>query len=47
MRHVRVIRRRFQDDMAVWECRVCGASITQTVDAAKLTRQSPGSVHVN
>jgi RNase P subunit RPR2 len=47
MRRVRMIRRRFQDDMAVWECRMCGASIAQTVNAAKLSHQLPGSVHVN
>jgi ribosomal protein L37AE/L43A len=47
MRRVRMIRRSFQDDMNVWECRMCGASIAQTVDAAKLARVHPGSVHFN
>ena len=39
MMRVRVISRSFQDDMEVWECRSCGASIAQTVDAAKLAWQ--------
>jgi ribosomal protein L37AE/L43A len=47
MQRVRMIRRSFQDDMEVWECRICGASIAQTVDAAKLARQHPGPAHFN
>jgi ribosomal protein L37AE/L43A len=47
MKRVRMIWRSFQDDMEVWECRTCGASIAQTVDAAKLAWQQPGSVHFN
>ena len=47
MQRLRTICRSFQDDMDVWECRMCGASIAQTVDAAKLARQLPGSVHFN
>jgi hypothetical protein len=47
MKRVRTICRSFQDDMEVWECRMCGASVAQTVNAAKLTHQPPGSVHFN
>jgi hypothetical protein len=47
MKRVRKISRSFQDDMDVWECRKCGASIAQTVNVAKLARQLPGSVHYN
>jgi predicted nucleic acid-binding Zn ribbon protein len=47
MTRVRTICRSFQDDMDVWECRMCGASIAQTVNAAKLAHQLPGSVHFN
>jgi predicted nucleic acid-binding Zn ribbon protein len=47
MKRVRTICRSFQDDMDVWECRVCGASVAQTVNAAKLAQQLPGSVHYN
>jgi ribosomal protein L37AE/L43A len=47
MKRVRTICRSFQDDMEVWECRVCGASVAQTVNAAKLAQQLPGSVHFN
>jgi hypothetical protein len=47
MQRVRMIRRSFQDDMEVWECRICGASIAQTVDAAKLAQQHPGPAHFN
>ncbi len=47
MKRVRTICRSFQDDMDVWECRMCGASIAQTVNVAKLTQQLPGSVHYN
>jgi predicted nucleic acid-binding Zn ribbon protein len=47
MKRVRTICRSFQDDMEVWECRMCGASVAQTVNAAKLAHQLPGSVHFN
>ena len=47
MARVRMIWRSFQDDMEVFECRVCGASIVQTVNAAKLAQQLPGSAHFN
>jgi hypothetical protein len=47
MARVRMIWRSFQDDMEVFECRVCGASIAQTVNAAKLAQQLPGSAHLN
>jgi hypothetical protein len=47
MRRIRMICRSYQDDMEVWECRTCGASMTQTVNAARLAQQLPGSVHVN
>lgn len=47
MKRVSTICRSFQDDMEVWECRMCGASIAQTVNVAKLARQLPGSVHYN
>jgi predicted nucleic acid-binding Zn ribbon protein len=47
MKRIRTICRSFQDDMEVWECRMCGASVAQTVNAAKLTHQQPGSVHFN
>jgi predicted nucleic acid-binding Zn ribbon protein len=47
MKRVRMICRSFQDDMEVWECRMCGASVAQTVNAAKLAHQLPGSVHFN
>jgi hypothetical protein len=47
MKRVRTICRSFQDDMDVWECHMCGASVAQTQNAAKLARQLPGSVHYN
>jgi hypothetical protein len=47
MQRVRMIRRSFQDDMEVWDCGLCGAAITQTVNAAKLARAHPRSVHFN
>jgi hypothetical protein len=47
MARIRMIRRSFQDNMEVFECRVCGASIAQTVNAAKLAQQLPGSAHYN
>jgi predicted nucleic acid-binding Zn ribbon protein len=47
MKRVRTICRSFQDDMEVWECSMCGASIAQTVNVAKLARQLPGSAHYN
>jgi ribosomal protein L37AE/L43A len=47
MKRVRTICRSFQDDMEVWECRKCGASIAQTVNAGKLAQQLPGSGHFN
>jgi hypothetical protein len=47
MVRVRMIRRTFQDDMEVWECRECGTSIAQTVNVAKLARHQPGSIHVH
>jgi len=47
MKRTRTICRSFQDNMDVWECRMCGASIAQTVNVAKLAQQLPGSVHVN
>ena len=47
MERLRTIARSFQDDMNVWECRTCGASMTQTVNAAKLSQQLPGSIHFN
>ena len=47
MKRVRMIWRAFQDDMEVWECRDCGASIAQTVNVAKLARILPGSIHFN
>ena len=47
MERLRTIARSFQDDMDVWECRTCGASMTQTVNAAKLVPQLPGSLHLN
>jgi ribosomal protein L37AE/L43A len=47
MQRIRTICRSFQDDMDVWECRMCGASVAQTVNAAKLAQQLPGSVHFN
>ena len=47
MQRVRTICRSFQDDMDVWECRMCGASVAQTVNAAKLAEQLPGSVNYN
>jgi hypothetical protein len=47
MNRVRTICRGFQDDMEAWECRMCGASIAQTVNMAKLAQQLPGSVHFN
>ncbi len=47
MTRVRTIWRSYQDDMEEWECRICGTSIAQTVNAAKLARQLPGSVHLN
>jgi ribosomal protein L37AE/L43A len=47
MKRVRTICRSFQDDMDVWECCMCGASVAQTVNAAKLAQQLPGSVHYN
>jgi hypothetical protein len=42
-----MIRRSFPDDMDVWECRMCGASIAPTMNAAKLAQQLPGSFHFN
>jgi hypothetical protein len=33
--------------MEMWECRMGGASIAQTVNVAKLAQQLPGSVHFN
>jgi Zn ribbon nucleic-acid-binding protein len=47
MKRVRMIWRSYQDDMEEWECRTCGASVAQTVNAAKLAQQLPGSVHFN
>jgi len=47
MKRVSTISRSFQDDMEVWECRMCGASIAQTVNVAKLAQQLPGSLHYN
>ena len=47
MQRLHTIARSFQDDMDVWECRTCGASMTQTVNAAKLVQQQPGSIHFN
>jgi hypothetical protein len=44
MQRVRMIRRSFQDDLEVWQC-MCGASIAQTVNVAKLAQQVPGSVY--
>ncbi len=44
---VRVIRRTFQDDLEVWECRSCGASVTQIVNLAKLGRQTGASTYLN
>jgi hypothetical protein len=45
MARIRTIPRAFQDDLTVWECRRCGASVTQTVNVTKLSRQLPGSSH--
>ena len=47
MQRVRTICRSFQDDMDVWECRVCGASVAQTQNAAKLAQQLPGPFDSN
>jgi len=47
MQRVRTICRSFQDDMDVWECGTCGASIAQTQTAAKPAQQLPGSFHYN
>lgn len=47
MSRVRMIRRAFQDDMEVWECRECGASIAQIVNAARLARQAAPSMRLN
>jgi ribosomal protein L37AE/L43A len=47
MSRVRMIRRAFQDDMEVWECRECGASIAQIVNAARLARQAAPSLRLN
>jgi ribosomal protein L37AE/L43A len=47
MSRVRMIRRAFQDDMDVWECRECGASIAQIVNAARLSRQLAPSMLLN
>ncbi len=44
---VRVIPRTFQDDLEVWECSSCGASVTQIVNLAKLARQTVASTHLN
>ena len=47
MSRVRMIWRAFQDDMEVWECRECGASIAQTVNTARLARQTAPSPRLN
>jgi ribosomal protein L37AE/L43A len=46
-RRVRTIARTFQDDLEVWECLSCGASVTQTANLAKLVQEARGSVHLN
>jgi ribosomal protein L37AE/L43A len=47
MQRVRTICRSFHDDMDVWECRMCGASVAQTQNAAKPAQSLPGSLHYN
>jgi ribosomal protein L37AE/L43A len=47
MLRVRMIRRAFQDDMEVWECRECGASVAQIVNAARLARHVTPSLLLN
>jgi ribosomal protein L37AE/L43A len=47
MARVRMIRRAFQDDMEVWECRECGASVAQIVDTARLARRVAPSQLLN
>jgi hypothetical protein len=47
MVRMRTVWRTFQDDMDVWECRDCGVSLSQTVNAEKLADRPPGSMRSN
>jgi Zn ribbon nucleic-acid-binding protein len=47
MSRVRMIWRAFQDDMEVWECGECGASVAQIVDTARLARRVAPAMLLN
>jgi len=47
MAPVRTIWRAFQDDLEVFDCRSCGASVAQTAKAAQMLLRCPESLRPN
>ncbi len=47
MAPVRTIWRAFQDDLEVWDCKACGASVAQTAQAAQMLLRYPDSARLN